>query len=113
MRTNTETRCAVGAALTSRYRPDLPESLVDFFATRAKALLEVEMDSPTLSTVQSLAILSGVEALLTRDARGWLYSGMCGSIRSQKTPTNHRLRNRDGYATRDRPGSSHRCCTIR
>ncbi|KAJ5378262.1 uncharacterized protein N7496_005671 [Penicillium cataractarum] len=68
--------CAIGAALTSRYRPDLPESLVDFFATRAKALLEVEMDSPTLSTVQSLGILSGVEALLTRDARGWLYSGM-------------------------------------
>lgn len=33
------------------------------------------MDSPTLSTVQSLGILSGVEALLTRDARGWLYSG--------------------------------------
>lgn len=70
-------RCAVGATLTSRYCPDLPESLVDFFATRSKALLEVEMDSPTLSTVQSLGILSGVEALLTRDARGWLYSGMC------------------------------------
>ncbi|KAJ5958499.1 uncharacterized protein N7479_005649 [Penicillium vulpinum] len=68
--------CAVGATLTSRYCPDLPESLVDFFATRSKALLEVEMDSPTLSTVQSLGILSGVEALLTRDARGWLYSGM-------------------------------------
>ncbi|KAJ5753596.1 uncharacterized protein N7511_007749 [Penicillium nucicola] len=68
--------CAVGATLTSRYCPDLPECLVDFFATRSKALLEVEMDSPTLSTVQSLGILSGVEALLTRDARGWLYSGM-------------------------------------
>ncbi|KAJ5823885.1 hypothetical protein N7447_006225 [Penicillium robsamsonii] len=68
--------CAVGATLTSRYCPNLPESLVDFFATRSKALLEVEMDSPTLSTVQSLGILSGVEALLTRDARGWLYSGM-------------------------------------
>ncbi|KAJ5518223.1 hypothetical protein N7453_000645 [Penicillium expansum] len=71
-----ETSCAIGATLTSRYCPDLPESLVDFFATRSKALLEVEMDSPTLSTVQSLGILSGVEALLTRDARGWLYSGM-------------------------------------
>ncbi|KAJ5683446.1 hypothetical protein N7462_006611 [Penicillium macrosclerotiorum] len=68
--------CAVGAALTPRYCPNLPESLIDFFATRSKALLEVEMDSPTLSTVQSLGILSGVEALLTRDARGWLYSGM-------------------------------------
>ncbi|GKZ37272.1 hypothetical protein AbraIFM66950_008729 [Aspergillus brasiliensis] len=68
--------CAVGAALTPRYCPSLPESLIDFFATRSKALLEVEMDSPTLSTVQSFGILSGVEALLTRDARGWLYSGM-------------------------------------
>lgn len=71
----TQYRCAVGAALTSRYCPGLPEALIDFFATRSKALLEVEMDSPTLSTVQSLGILSGVEALLTRDARGWLYSG--------------------------------------
>lgn len=68
-------RCAVGAALTSRTYPGLPESLADFFARRAKALLEVAMDSPTLCTVQALAILSGVEALLTRDARGWLYSG--------------------------------------
>ncbi|KAE8345041.1 hypothetical protein BDV24DRAFT_171008 [Aspergillus arachidicola] len=68
--------CAVGAALTPRYCPNLPEALVDFFAARSKALLEVEMDSPALSTVQSLGILSGVEALLTRDARGWLYSGM-------------------------------------
>lgn len=42
------------------------------------------MDSPTLSTVQSLGILSGVEALLTRDARGWLYSGTRGSVRLQK-----------------------------
>lgn len=34
------------------------------------------MDAPTISTVQSLVILSGIEAALTRDARGWLNSGM-------------------------------------
>jgi uncharacterized membrane protein len=68
--------CAVGAALTSRHCVELPESLVEFFSSRARALLDVELDSPTLSTVQSLGILSGVEAIRTLDARGWLYSGM-------------------------------------
>lgn len=68
--------CAVGASLTPRHCVELPEPLVDFFTARARALLDVEMDAPTLSTVQSLVILSGVCALLTLDARGWLYSGM-------------------------------------
>ena len=68
-------RCAIGATFTPRHRPDLPEPLDDFFASRSKALLELEMDSPSLCTVQALVILSAVEALLTRDARGWLYSG--------------------------------------
>ncbi|KAF2649614.1 hypothetical protein K491DRAFT_610426 [Lophiostoma macrostomum CBS 122681] len=68
--------CAVGAALTSRHCVELPESLVDFFSLRARALLDIELDSPTLSTVQSLGILSGVESIRTLDARGWLYSGM-------------------------------------
>ncbi|USP78019.1 putative nitrogen assimilation transcription factor nit-4 [Curvularia clavata] len=68
--------CAVGASLTSRHCVELPEPLVDFFASRARAILDVELDSPTLSTVQSLAILSGVESIRTLDARGWLYSGM-------------------------------------
>ncbi|KIW11440.1 hypothetical protein PV08_10740 [Exophiala spinifera] len=68
--------CAVGATMTSRKCPHLPEPLPDFFATRSKTLLDLEMDAPTLSTVQSFAILSGIEAALTRDARGWLDSGM-------------------------------------
>tara|TARA_R110002003_G_scaffold171_3_gene13890 strand:- start:53930 stop:55651 length:1722 start_codon:yes stop_codon:yes gene_type:complete len=68
--------CAVGASLTSRRCVELPEPLVDFFASRARALLDVELNSPTLSTVQSLGILSGVESIRTLDARGWLYSGM-------------------------------------
>ncbi|OAP65349.1 hypothetical protein AYL99_01321 [Fonsecaea erecta] len=72
----TNAMCSVGASLTSRTYPHLPDPLPDFFATRSKLLLELEMDAPTLSTVQSLVILSAVEALLTRDARGWLDSGM-------------------------------------
>ncbi|OAL34833.1 hypothetical protein AYO20_05793 [Fonsecaea nubica] len=72
----TNAMCSVGATLTTRTYPHLPDPLSDFFATRAKLLLELEMDAPTLSTVQSLAILSAVEASLTRDARGWLDSGM-------------------------------------
>lgn len=68
--------CAVGASLTSRHCVELPEPLVEFFSSRARALLDVELDSPTLSTVQSLGILSGVESIRTLDARGWLYSGM-------------------------------------
>ncbi|OQV10731.1 Fungal Zn2-Cys6 binuclear cluster domain-containing protein [Cladophialophora immunda] len=72
----TNAMCSVGATLTNRTYPHLPDPLPDFFATRSKLLLELEMDAPTLSTVQSLVILSAVEALLTRDARGWLDSGM-------------------------------------
>lgn len=68
----------MGAALTRRHPRSLPQSPVEFFSSRARALLEVEMDAPCLCTVQALVILSGVEAFLTRDARGWLYSGMLG-----------------------------------
>lgn len=72
----TNAMCAVGASFSDRRYPDLPTPLTEFFAKRAKALLDVEMDSPGLSTVQSLVILSAVEAFSVRDARGWLYSGM-------------------------------------
>ncbi|KNG48363.1 hypothetical protein TW65_04885 [Stemphylium lycopersici] len=68
--------CAVGASFTSRHCIELPEPLVDFFASRSRALLDIELDSPTISTVQSLGILSGVESIRKLDARGWLYSGM-------------------------------------
>lgn len=51
--------------------------LADFFATRAKSLLDLELDDPSLSTVQALAILSTHEGAATHDTRGWLYSGKC------------------------------------
>ncbi|BCS20232.1 uncharacterized protein APUU_20664S [Aspergillus puulaauensis] len=71
--------CAIGASFETRYHPDFvtfPKSLVEFFGDRAKALLEVELDSPCVATVQSLVICSSLEVGSGREARGWLYSGM-------------------------------------
>ncbi|KAJ3529476.1 hypothetical protein NM208_g9737 [Fusarium decemcellulare] len=69
-------RCAVGAGFGTRNHPDYPAPLGEFFANRAKALLDLEIDHPKVATVQSLAILSSYEAAQTRDSRGWLFSGM-------------------------------------
>lgn len=49
--------------------------MADFFADRAKALLDIELDSPCLATVQAMVVLSGHDIGCKRDARGWLYSG--------------------------------------
>ncbi|PWY86812.1 fungal-specific transcription factor [Aspergillus heteromorphus CBS 117.55] len=71
--------CAIGSAFEARYHPTFitfPKSLSEFFADRAKALLEIELDSPCVATVQALVILSSHEGSSNRDARGWLYSGM-------------------------------------
>ncbi|KAL3456563.1 hypothetical protein BJX64DRAFT_296570 [Aspergillus heterothallicus] len=71
--------CALGASFEARYHPDFvtfPKSLVEFFDERAKALLEMELDDPSVATVQALVILSNLETGSRRDARGWLYSGM-------------------------------------
>lgn len=70
--------CAIGAnlALAGGEYLDLPEPASEFFSSRAKALLDIEMDSPTVATVQALVVMSASEAAFTRDARGWLYSGM-------------------------------------
>ena len=73
-----EFRCAVGSAFETRYHPTFitfPKSLAEFFADKAKALLEIELDTPCVATVQSLIILSWHEGASNRDARGWLYSG--------------------------------------
>lgn len=65
----------MGASLAAGENLYLPEPASEFFSARAKALLDVEMDSPTVATVQALVIMSATEAASTRDARGWLYSG--------------------------------------
>ncbi|CVL06386.1 uncharacterized protein FMAN_03715 [Fusarium mangiferae] len=66
--------CAIGACLANGEKLKVPEPAAEFFSARAKALLDVEMDSPTVATVQALVIMSATEAASTRDARGWLYS---------------------------------------
>ncbi|KAH6986718.1 fungal-specific transcription factor domain-containing protein [Ilyonectria destructans] len=71
--------CSLGAAFETRHHPTFvtfPKSLSDFFADRAKALLEIELDCPCVATVQAMVVLSSHDIGCKRDARGWLYSGM-------------------------------------
>lgn len=68
--------CAIGAAFSDRTVFELPSPLSEFFAMRARVLLDVDMDSPSVATVQALVLMSAHEAAYMRDARGWLYSGM-------------------------------------
>lgn len=68
--------CAIGASLNIGMDLGIIQPASEFFSARAKALLEIEMDSPSVATVQALVIMSATEAAYTRDARGWLYSGM-------------------------------------
>ncbi len=49
--------------------------MAEFFANRAKALLDMELNHPRVATVQALAVLSSHEAGYARDSRGWLFSG--------------------------------------
>lgn len=67
--------CAIGASLAVGENLGLPEPASEHFSAKAKALLDIEMDSPTIATVQALVIMSASEAASTRDTRGWLYSG--------------------------------------
>ena len=70
--------CAIGASYEGRYNKSLitfPKSVAEFFADRSKVLLEIELDSPCVSTVQALLLLSSHEAACGRDVRMWLYSG--------------------------------------
>ncbi|KAI0886377.1 fungal-specific transcription factor domain-containing protein [Annulohypoxylon maeteangense] len=68
--------CAIGAAFNNTWYPGYPFPLGEFFAKRAKALMDVELDTPRIATIQSLAVLSIHEASATRDTRGWILSGM-------------------------------------
>jgi hypothetical protein len=61
-----------------RYHPEFvtyPKSVSDFFADRAKALIDIELDLPCVATIQAMVVLSGHDIGCKRDARGWLYSG--------------------------------------
>ena len=70
--------CAVGAAYEAKYHPTFttyPRPLAEFFADRAKILLEIELDSPCIATSQALCVLTSHEIVCKRDTRAWLYSG--------------------------------------
>lgn len=54
---------------------EAPLSAAQNFADYALSLIELEYDCPSISTVQSLAILSCYESTRVRDTRGWLYAG--------------------------------------
>ncbi|KAJ5217927.1 uncharacterized protein N7498_000026 [Penicillium cinerascens] len=69
--------CALGSAFEPRYHPTIitfPKTLVEFFGDRSKSILETELDSPCVATVQAMVILSSHEVGNGKDARGWLYS---------------------------------------
>lgn len=71
--------CSLGAAFETKHHPSFvtfPKSLADFFADRAKTLLEIELDAPCVATAQAMVVTSCHDMGCTRDARGWLYSGM-------------------------------------
>ncbi|RHZ61380.1 hypothetical protein CDV55_101702 [Aspergillus turcosus] len=71
--------CALGSAFETRYHPTIitfPKTLAEFFGDRAKSILETELDSPCVATIQAMVILSSHEIGNGQDARGWLYSGM-------------------------------------
>lgn len=75
----------------------MPKPASEFFSARAKTLLDIEMDSPNVATVQALVVMSASEAAYTRDARGWLYSGR---LRFFPVPLSSRLNNFLGMAAR-------------
>ncbi|CAI6095281.1 unnamed protein product [Clonostachys chloroleuca] len=71
--------CALGAAFETRHHASIvtfPRSLAEFFAERAKSLLDAELDCPSVATVQALVVLSSHEIGSNKDSRGWLFCGM-------------------------------------
>jgi hypothetical protein len=63
-------RLAIGCAYGPRVHSLLPDNSSEFFSSRAKVFLDIEMDSPTVATIQALLILASHEAAQIRDSRG-------------------------------------------
>lgn len=68
---------AMGSLYSTRRCDKLPRlSGPEFFSRRAKALLDLEMDSPTIATLQALLTLSSFELSQARDSRGRIFLPM-------------------------------------
>jgi hypothetical protein len=64
------TRLSVGALYSPLDHSAVKSNPSDFFAARAKAYLDVELDSPSIATLQAVLVLSAYEAANGRDSRG-------------------------------------------
>ncbi|GKZ58054.1 hypothetical protein AnigIFM49718_003862 [Aspergillus niger] len=75
-------------ALGSRYSDSLevrsdptdPNSAGQKLLTRAKSLLHLEMEHPTLVTIQALGVIGMVYFAIGKDAAGWLHHGMADRL---------------------------------
>lgn len=59
----------------ARADPNNPASAGDHFFREAKRILEIEGDTPSLTSIQALALMSLHEAGCGNDSSGWMYSG--------------------------------------
>lgn len=67
--------CRFSDRLEARADPLNPASTGEHFFREAKRILAVEGDTPSLTSVQALALMSLYEAGRGRDSSGWMYSG--------------------------------------
>jgi hypothetical protein len=84
----THLRCAVGAAFETRFHPafvTFPKSLVELFADRTRKYLELELDNPSVATLQAISILTCHEVGNGNRGRGWPHSGKAWHIRHDIT----------------------------
>ncbi|PYH93346.1 hypothetical protein BO71DRAFT_327935 [Aspergillus ellipticus CBS 707.79] len=66
--------------LDIRSDPDDPNTAGRFFLETAEALLYIDIKQPTITTLQSLAILGTVYVAFGCDAAGWLHKGMANRL---------------------------------
>ncbi|WAO92009.1 Fungal-trans domain-containing protein [Fusarium falciforme] len=73
---------STGAMHTTRQNPSIMDDPCKFFASRAKVYLDLELQTPTIATLQALVLLCEYEAAQGRDSQGWIYSGIASRILS-------------------------------
>ncbi|KAH7268500.1 hypothetical protein B0J15DRAFT_391374 [Fusarium solani] len=73
---------STGAMHTTRQHPSIMGGACRFFASRAKVYLDLELQTPTIATLQALVLLCEHEATQGRDSQGWIYSGIASRILS-------------------------------